>query len=159
MRLRLVALLAAIAVTPALGQVTPVQVQRPLIVPHIPPTAQQDSDVAQKVMTIEDAQAQIAKLKADKRDLTLKLNDANTKLNETLATLDGWTRKGGSLVHAFCASDTLSQRSDGAGQEDCSASGYSCSPAEGTCYRSCNVSTECAGGYVCDTGAHVCVRP
>jgi hypothetical protein len=104
------------------------------------------------MMTIEDAQARIAELTREKRDLT-------GKLTEALATIDQWTKKGGALVHAYCASDTLSQRSDGAGSEDCSASGYSCSPAEGTCHRSCNVSTECAGGFVCDTGAHVCVHP
>jgi hypothetical protein len=152
MRLRLVALLAAVAVSPVLAQgVMQVQpIQRPLIVPQVQPV-QGSSDAAQKVMTIEDAQAQIAKLRAEKRELT-------QKLNETIATLDSWTKKGGSLVHAYCASDTLSQRSDGAGQEDCAASGYACSQAEGTCRRSCNVTTDCAGYYVCDTAAHACVR-
>lgn len=152
MRLRLVALIAAVVVVPASAQVMQVQqVQRPLIVPHIVPPAQ-SSDAIQKVMTIEEAKAQIAKLNQEKRDL-------NDRLTATLATLDSWTKKGGTLVHAYCASDTMSQRTDGAGSEDCSASGYSCSQAEGTCHRQCNVSTECAGGFVCDTGAHSCVHP
>ena len=108
MRLRLVALLAAIVVTPALAQV--MQIQRPVIVPQIQPV-QNDPDVAQKVMTIEDAQAQIAKRRAEKQEL-------NARLNETLATLDQWTKKGGSLVHAYCESDSISRNTSGA-SENC----------------------------------------
>lgn len=160
-RLRLFALAAAILVTPALSQVTQVRPITPgIVVPVVPPAAtvvQDNSDVAQKVMTIEEAQAQIARLKAHKRDLTLKLNDSNAKLTETLATLDEWTRKGGSLVHAYCESDEVSRSSAGA-IENCAASGYACSPVEGTCRRSCNVTTDCAGYHVCDTAAHVCVH-
>ena len=161
MRFRLLALLAAIVVTPALAQMSMQPVARPVtIVPVIPPvaTVEQNSDAAKKVMTIDEAQAQIAKLRAEKRDLTLKLNESAAKLNETLATLDGWTKKGGTLVHAYCESETLSRRTDGAGEENCAASGYACSPAEGTCRKSCNVTTDCAGYYVCDTAAHVCVH-
>jgi hypothetical protein len=151
MRLHLLALLGAILVTPAIAQVMQVQpIQRPLAVPQIQPI-QQSPDTIQKVMTIEEAQAQIAKLRAEKREL-------DAKLSEALATIDQWTQKGGSLVHAYCASDTLSRRSDGAGEEDCAASGYACSQSEGTCRKSCNVTTDCAGYHVCDTAAHVCVK-
>jgi hypothetical protein len=151
MRLHLLALLAAIVVTPALAQVMQVQpIQRPITVPIVQPI-QQQPDAIKKVMTIEEAQAQIAKLRSEKREL-------DAKLTEALATIDQWTKKGGSLVHAYCASETLSRRSDGAGEEDCAASGYACSQAEGTCRKSCNVTTDCAGYHVCDTAAHVCVR-
>lgn len=151
MRLRLFALLAAFLVTPALAQLMspPPNIQRPLIVPQIQPI-QQDSNSAQKVMTIEDAKAQIARLNQDKREL-------NAKLTEALATIDEWTKKGGSLVHAYCESEEISRNSAGA-SEDCSANGYRCSPVEGTCRRSCNVTTDCAGYFVCDTAAHVCVH-
>ena len=44
-------------------------------------------------MTTEEAQARIAKLTQEKRDLALKLDEA-------LTTLDQWTKKGGALVHA-----------------------------------------------------------
>lgn len=159
MRIRLIALLAAILVTPALAQISMQPMQRPGTTVSLPPAAtiQQDPDAATKVMTIEEAKAQIAKLRAEKRDLTLQLNDSAAKLNETLATLTEWTKKGGSLVHAYCESEELSRSSAGA-SEDCSAGGYRCSPVEGTCRRSCNVTTDCAGYYVCDTAAHVCVH-
>ena len=149
MHLRLVALLAAFVVTPsAVAQITSVQpIQRPVIVKVQP--IQQEPDAARKVMTVEEAQAQIAKLRAEKRDL-------DGKLAEALATIDQWTRKGGSLVHAYCESDEVSRSSAGA-TENCAASGYACSPVEGTCRRSCNVTTDCAGYHVCDTAAHVCV--
>ena len=139
MRLRLVALLAAIVVTPALAQV--MQIQRPVIVPQIQPV-QNDPDVAQKVMTVEDAQAQIAKLRAEKKEL-------NARLNETLATLDQWTKKGGSLVHAYCESDSISRNTSGA-SENCALSGYTCAPVEGTCRRSCVSSSDCDGQFRCE---------
>jgi hypothetical protein len=159
MRIRLIALLAAILVTPALAQMSMQPMQRPGTTVSLPPAAvvQQDPDAATKVMTIEEAKAQIAKLRADNRDLTLKLSDSTAKLNETLATLTEWTQKTGSLVHAYCDGPTLSRSSAGA-SEECSTSGYACSPVEGTCRRSCNVTTDCAGYYVCDTAAHVCVH-
>jgi hypothetical protein len=149
MHLRLVALLAAFVVTPsAVAQITSVQpIQRPVIVKVQP--IQQEADAARKVMTVEEAQAQIAKLRAEKREV-------DAKLAEALATIDQWTRKGGSLVHAYCESDEVSRSSAGA-TENCAASGYACSPVEGTCRRSCNVTTDCAGYHVCDTAAHVCV--
>jgi hypothetical protein len=148
MRVRLIALLTAMAVTPAVGQVMMQPVQRPGPLPNL--TVQQDPDAARKITTLEDAQAQIAKLRAEKREL-------DARLAEALATIDSWTKKGGSLVHAYCESETMSRTSAGA-SEDCSNNGYRCAPVEGTCRRSCNSSDECAGGNVCDTGAHVCVR-
>jgi len=150
MRLRLIALLAAIVVTPALAQMQPMP--RPVTVQVVPPastTIRQDPDAAKKVMTIEDAQAQIAKLRAEKRDL-------DARLTEALATIDGWTRKGGTLVHAYCASGTLSQRSDGAGQEDCAHNGYMCSEVDGMCRHSCNDSAQCSTGFTCHMPGNYC---
>ena len=114
MRIRLAVMLAALVVTPALAQVLQVQpIQRPIAVQPIQPVVV-DNDVAEKVMTLEDAQKRIAKLQSDKRELNLQLSDSTAKLNEALATIDQWTKKGGSLVHAYCESDEVSRNSAGA---------------------------------------------
>lgn len=152
-RFRLAALLGLMIVTPALAaqmlQVQPIQ-PRVQAVPAPDLTVQQDSDAAQKVMTLEDAQARI-------RQLTLEKRELDGKLTQALATIDEWTKRGGSLVHAYCESDEVSRSSAGE-TENCAASGYRCAPVEGTCRKSCNVTTDCAGYHVCDTAAHVCVR-
>ena len=151
MRIRLVALLAALIVTPALAQLMQVQpIQRPIVTPQVIQPIQQDSNATEKIMTIEEARARIAKLQSEKREL-------DGRITEALATIDQWTSKGGSLVHAYCESETLSRNSAGA-SEDCATSGYRCADVEGTCRKSCNVTTDCAGYHVCDTARHVCVR-
>ena len=150
MRIRLAVMLAALVVTPALAQVLQVQpIQRPIAVQPIP-QVQADSNAAEKVMTIEDAKKRIAQLQSEKREL-------DGRLTEALATIDQWTKKGGSLVHAYCESEEVSRNSAGA-TENCAESGYRCAEVEGTCRKSCNVTTDCAGYHVCDTAAHVCVR-
>ena len=163
-RVRLIALFAAVLMTPALAQV--------MRVPRVaPPPVVQDVEVAPRPDAVsgdapafdvasdpERARALINKLNQDKRELKLQLNDSNAKLNDAVATLDQWTKKGGSLVHAYCASETLSRRSDGAGDENCEAAGgYRCSAVEGTCHRSCTVTDQCAPGYICDTCHSKCV--
>ena len=164
MRVRLVALLAALIVTPALAQIMKVQpIQRPPVVatPQIQPieTVQQDNDAPafDVANDPERARALIDKLNKDKRELKLQLSESAAKLNEAMATIDQWTQKGGSLVHAYCESEEVSRNSAGA-TENCADSGYRCAPVEGTCRKSCNVTTDCAGYHVCDTAAHVCVR-
>lgn len=150
MRLRLVALFAALLVTPALAQVLQVQPIQPKIQPAPVLVVPSDPNAAEKIMTIEDAQKRIAQLQREKREL-------DGRLTEALATIDQWTSKGGSLVHAYCESEEVSRSSAGA-TENCADSGYRCAPVEGTCRRTCNVTTDCAGYHVCDTAAHVCVR-
>ncbi len=148
-RLRLMALAAAVLVTPALAQMAPVRIQRPV---NVQPVVQAPSDAQASVdlMTPEQARARIAELNREKREL-------NARLTEALATIDSYSKKGGSLVHAYCESETMSRTTAGA-TEDCAASGYRCAPVEGTCRKSCNVTTDCAGYHVCDTAAHVCVK-
>ena len=148
----LIASAALLAVTPALAQVLQVQQIQPAIqtAPLPDLTVQQDSDVTMKTMTLEEAQQRIVQLNREKRELNGKLTDA-------MATIDEMTKRGGSLVRAYCESEDVSR--DTAGDtENCAASGYRCAPVEGTCRRSCNVTTDCAGYHVCDTEAHVCVR-
>ena len=151
-RVRLLALLALLFVTPALAQV--INVRR--IPPPAAPTQvervvlEDQGDPAKKVMTVEDAQKRISQLIKDKRQL-------NARLTEALATIDQMTKKGGTLVKAYCETDELSRTTAGA-TENCATEGYACSPVEGTCRRSCNTGSDCAGYWVCDTGRHVCVR-
>lgn len=105
------------------------------------------------------ARALISKLQAKNRDLRNQMTVTLSDLQRVRTELDEITRAGGTLVRAQCVSPTLSRRTDGGGEEDCSASGYVCGSVEGTCYRQCTVSTQCAGGFVCDTGANRCVVP
>ena len=147
-RFRLIGLMSLLLVTPALAQV--INVQR-LPTPKVNQVQTQDQQVSTAVFTDpEQAKATIQRLQQEKREL-------NAKLTEALATIDQMTNRGGSLVRAYCESDEISRTTAGA-TENCADSGYRCSPVEGTCRRSCNVTTDCAGYHVCDTAAHVCVR-
>ena len=147
-RIRLIGLLASLLVTPALAQV--INVQR-LPAPRVDQVQVQDQDASTAIVT-DPAQARetIIRLSREKREL-------NAKLTEALATIDQMTSRGGTLVRAYCESEDVSRSTAGA-TENCAASGYRCAPVEGTCRRSCNVTTDCAGYHVCDTAAHVCVR-
>jgi len=147
-RIRLIGLLTLLLVTPALAQV--INVQR-LPSPRVDQVQVQDQDASTAIVT-DPAQARetIIRLNREKREL-------NAKLTEALATIDQMTSRGGSLVRAYCESEEVSRSTAGA-TENCADSGYRCAPVEGTCRRSCNVTTDCAGYHVCDTAAHVCVR-
>lgn len=61
------------------------------------------------------------------------------------AQLANWTGKGGSQVHAYCETATLSRNTAGAGN-DCAASGYTCEPVSGLCRTSAVNSSQCAAG-------------
>ena len=160
MPLLILAAVAAIAV-PALAQVSPIRIVRPVA----PAQAQQVQPQNQTPLTLdpandpERAKALIAKLQAKNRELRTQMGVTLGDLQRVRSELDEITRAGGSMVRAQCVSPTLSRRTDGGGEEDCSASGYVCGSVEGTCYRQCTVSTQCAGGFVCDTGASRCVIP
>ena len=147
-RIRLIGLLTLLLVTPALAQV--INVQR-LPTPKVNQIEVQDQQASPVVFNDpEAAKKTINRLQQEKREL-------NAKLAEALATIDQMTSRGGSLVRAYCESEEVSRTTAGA-TENCADSGYRCSPVEGTCRRSCNVTTDCAGYHVCDTAAHVCVR-
>lgn len=106
----------------------------------------------------EQMKAQIERLKREKRALRLQLQTTLGDLQAANGRIDEMTRKGGSLVTAQCVSPELSRNTAGA-EENCSASGYACEAVSGLCRRMCNVTTDCAGGFVCDTGARQCVVP
>ena len=147
-RIRWIGVAALLIVTPALAQVMTVP---RLSIPQVNQVQTQDDDVSTAIVEdSERAKETILRLQREKREL-------NARLAEALATIDQYTTRGGSLVRAYCESDELSRSTAGA-TENCAESGYRCSPVEGTCRRTCNVTTDCAGYYVCDTARHVCVR-
>jgi len=80
------------------------------------------------------------------RDKNQQLRNENAQLQSQLAE---WTRKGGSLVHAYCETPTLSVTSAGA-RNDCAASGYGCEPASGLCRTMVRSSDQCAPGFLMD---------
>jgi hypothetical protein len=160
--IRLLALMALALGIPASAQVMrvrPIQ-QRPVVAPVIAVPQSQPSDLSfDPALDPERARAVIATLKAEKRALREQMTLTLGDLQQARSTIDEMTSRGGSLVRAQCVSDSLSRRTDGGGEENCSASGYTCSKVEGTCHRQCTTSNDCAGGFVCDTGAARCVVP
>jgi len=160
--LLVLAAFAALAV-PALAQIAPVRIVRPVEPPpqvqaiRITPQDQQLTfDVANDP---ERAKAMIAKLRAKNRELRGQMSLTLSDLQSLRAELDAITSRGGSLVRAQCMSATLSRRTDGSGEENCAASGYTCGEVEGTCHRQCTTSNQCAPGFLCDTSVSRCVPP
>ena len=160
--MRLLALLALALAIPAAAQVMQVQPiqQRPVVAPVLTVPQSQPADLSfDPALDPERARAVIAKLRAEKRALREQMTMTLGDLQQARSAIDEMTSRGGSLVRAQCASDTLSRRTDGGGEENCAASGYTCGAVEGTCHRQCSTSNQCAGGFVCDTGAARCVVP
>jgi hypothetical protein len=58
---------------------------------------------------------------------------------------------------ATCISQGAACPTEQAVPFDCGA--YACEPAFGACLSSCSSSTDCAGGYLCDTGSKTCMAP
>ena len=160
-RIHLILTLAALAAVPALAQMQ-VFIPKPAPAQTAPPQIQmspQQAPTFDPALTPETARAAIAKLQARNKELRGQMAVTLGDLQAVRTQLDEMTRAGGMLVHAQCASPELSRRTDGGGEENCSASGYACSAVEGTCFRQCSTTTQCAGGFVCDTSASRCVVP
>ncbi len=165
--MRLLALMALALAIPAAAQVMqvqPIQVQtiqqRPGVTPVLTVPQSAPADLSfDPALDPERARAVIAKLKAEKRALREQMTLTLGDLQQARSAIDEMTSRGGSLVRAQCVSDSLSRRTDGGGEENCAASGYTCAAVEGTCHRQCSTSNQCAGGFVCDTGAARCVVP
>lgn len=83
-----------------------------------------------------------------------QLREENASLH---AQLQAWTRKGGSQVHAYCETPTVSANSAGA-RNDCAAAGYTCEPVSGLCRTSAANSDQCAGGRTWCVYGNRCVR-
>lgn len=69
--------------------------------------------------------------------------------------LDETVHPGGSLVKAWCESETVSRNTAGA-YSDCGV--YACEPVSGLCRTSCSAAVQCRQGYVCDTSNGQCVQ-
>ncbi len=164
-RIRLMALMFLALAIPASAQIMQIQnVQpRPMVIVPVMPAPSVQSQTGElsfdPALDPDKARALIAKLRAQKRELRDQMALTLGDLQAARTALDEITRPGGSGVMAQCVSADLSRRTDGGGEENCAASGYHCSPVEGTCRRQCTSSTQCAGGFVCDIGAARCVVP
>lgn len=78
------------------------------------------------------------------REKNQQLRAENARLQSQLAE---WTRRGGSLVHAYCETPTVSANSSGA-RNDCAATGYGCEPVSGLCRTVARTSNDCAPGFL-----------
>ncbi len=140
MRKWLLALLALMIVTPALAQIMQVRpIQRPNAVPEVQQIQQAPADLSVDLLTVEQAREQIAQLRREKREM-------NARLTEAIATIDEMTKRGGSLVRAYCEGDSLSRNTAGA-TEDCGA--YKCGDVAGLCHKSCTTSDHGSTGRSC----------
>lgn len=88
------------------------------------------------------------------REKNQQLRAENASLQSQLAE---WTRKGGSLVHAYCETPTVSMNSSGA-RNDCAVTGYGCEPVSGLCRTVARSSDDCAPGFLMDVD-HCVPRP
>jgi hypothetical protein len=109
---------------------------------------------AQNVGTVRPMAApNINAIQVDYKQQWEKEREKNQQLRAENATLQGqlaeWTRKGGSLVHAYCETPTMSVNSAGA-RNDCAANGYGCEPVSGLCRTVARSSMDCAPGFLMD---------
>ena len=132
-----------------------------MVVPVLPapPTQSQPGDLSFDPALDPKGTRADRQVRSEKRALREQMTVTLGELQNARTVIDEMTRAGGTLVRAQCVSDSLSRRTDGGGEENCSASGYTCSPVEGTCLRQCTTSNQCAGGFVCDISAARCVVP
>ena len=83
-----------------------------------------------------------------------ELRNENARLSQQLAA---WTSRGGSQVHAYCETPTLSRNSAGA-SNDCAVAGFGCEPVSGLCRTVASTSADCAVGYLYCANNRQCVR-
>jgi hypothetical protein len=72
--------------------------------------------------------------------------------------IDAMTKRGGSLVRAFCENESVSRNTAGA-VNNCASLGYACEQVSGVCYSRCSKTDQCARGWVCDPPVATCIRP
>src|SRR5690349_20019525 len=101
--------LAALAV-PALAQITPMKIVRPVTPPSVLQVQPQGSLTIDPALDPDRARALIAKLQAKNRDLRTQMGVTLGDLQALRAQLDEIIRAGGCNVHAQCISAELSRR-------------------------------------------------
>jgi len=107
------------------------------------------SDAGTAIETLESVKAANKQLRENNKLLKAE----NAALKDKIAAM---TSRGGSLVRAYCPTNTTSRNTAGA-EADCSASGYTCEDVSGLCRTTCQSTDMCAGGYTCDVGAGRCI--
>lgn len=128
-----------------------------------PLAAQQVQSLQPRVAPVQTQGLQID-WKAQFEQERAKNQELRRQVDSLQAQLAEWTRKGGSQVHAYCESPTVSRNSAGA-VNDCAAGGYTCEPVSGLCRTSAAHTGECAPGRVwcvygnrCVSSANECQR-
>jgi hypothetical protein len=116
----------------------PAAAPRPMIVPQMTHAAE------------IDFQAQYRK----EVEKNKQLRSENDSLHRQLLE---YTQRGGSLVHAYCETETVSRNTAGA-RNDCAPTGYRCEPVSGLCRTSANDSNQCSDGFLLDVD-HCVPRP
>jgi hypothetical protein len=138
-------------------QVQPIQPIQPApaaqdtqVAPVARPVAETDqaSPGVQPIETVESMKAANQNL----REANKKLKTENATLKDRLAQM---TTRGGSLVRAYCPTDTTSRNTAGA-EANCAATGYKCEDVSGMCHKTCSSSDQCAIGHSCNPCNNKC---
>ena len=110
-----------------------------------------------------DKDAEIRKLRDKNHQLALQLERANKnlqksrQLNDKLnSRIHEMTSLGGSQVHAYCKSHTVSRNTAGIESNCATPGGFACEPVSGLCRTQCSGSDQCATGFVCDPSDRSC---
>jgi hypothetical protein len=96
----------------------------------------------QPIETVESIKAANQKL----REANKILRNENNSLKDRITQM---TTRGGSLVRAYCPTETTSANTAGA-ESNCGATGYKCEDVSGLCHKTCSSSDQCVGGYSCN---------
>jgi hypothetical protein len=145
-----------------LQQVAPAQKASPD--KSAPAASKQATPAIQAKSTIPTTEQENKRLKEEitKKDLIiLNLSDRLKKAEAAGALLSvrvkqledqvaAMTKQGGSLVRAYCESESLSRNTAGA-TTNCATLGYACEAVSGLCFNRCSRTSQCARGWVCDS--------
>ncbi len=102
----------------------------------------QDEAPSQALETVDSLRAANKNL----REKNKALRNENVTLKDRLAQM---TTPGGSLVRAYCPTETTSRNTAGA-EANCGASGYKCEDVSGLCHKTCSSSEQCAVNHTCN---------
>ena len=100
------------------------------------------------MQTVEGLTEANGKLREENRVLRAE----NASLKDRIANM---TTPGGSAVHAYCPTETVSRNTAGA-EANCAASGYKCEDVSGLCHKTCSSSDQCSAGHSCNPCNNKC---
>jgi uncharacterized coiled-coil protein SlyX len=119
----------------------------------VPTTEQENKQLKERVAKQD---TEIRTLNARLERYTKLSKSQAEQINKLTKQIGDMTKKGGSLVRAYCESDTVSWNTAGA-TSNCGSNGYQCEPVSGLCKTVCSKTTDCAPRYVCDPGPRKCI--